>query len=1229
MFINPVPRTENLDSLVEVSSYFQRAVHLRYDLGNPEAIARYVPTIGAAEAISSIISGTGENASQRAHVLHAAYGSGKSLLAVVMAAILERDAGTKPQVDGFVNRLSLVNPEIAEQLSAVLRADGPRLLPVVLVGDEGDITLSLPRALARSLKRAEITLELPTRFDAALKTISLWEEHYPDTYTRLADYVGQRGSSLDEFCEALAGQDPQAFQRFENLYTLLSAGAVFDPFQGQAVDMLFRETAQELANYGYDGIAVLWDEFGRYLDARITKAFSNEAALLQGLAEICNYSGNYQVHLLLFAHKELQSYAASNTLPKNYQQEWSRIEGRFQRHDVTSDLVVSYQLIASVFSITDEERFWLLLQRTDLDDLVSRSLDSRIFGLFDAVDIRKITLDTWPLHPLTVFSLARLSNRVAQNERTMFTFLAADERFSLRYILAHTDTLNGDYFVRISALWDYFEDAIRADSGVGGAHKAWSGVINALDKVAREDRFTIDIVKTIGVLLIVADGGQIRPTTDLICWAVGADSVDKRAAVVQSLENLRRRKVIINRQIDGYWNFTSGSDIDFEQRLNEVLERINPSPIQLRRMLEKQMPPAYIVARRYNQDYAMTRFFTSLYRWPEELAKLPWDKQIEKLDHPDGIVVYVLATDELAVKQAHTYVPEHERVVLAIPDEPLVSLQHLLRELFGLYELNNDPLLKRQEDRERIQRELDWLIEDAEERLRRVMAALVDPRSGQTTWCTYRAQERMHSPGQATRFVSEICQAVFPATPVINNEGVNKKYPTKQQLRASEKVIDALFSQPPSELLGLTGRGPEILVCNTLLVMPGILCEEAGEWMVARPQNNDPFSEIWDLIAAFLTRCHQDGPQPVKILVDRLTVPPYGLREGLIPVLIAAVLRDRLKATTIRQDKKAIHPINGELMTKMIYSPDTYSVEVGEWNENLERLWNALETRFENYIYDIDRHQEPLSMMKVAMLRWLQSLPRFCRDTMQLSGDVLLFRNLIRKAQIEPATVISKDMPQLLDLADGQEQGVLEAQIDSFMSALSTAYLDLQKRLDTFAMQTFSVNSSKGRVFNGLEAIKGWVAHIEVVVERPIADFRFGSPTTQAFVDTLMALSAEDDQPWDQLSHAVTGLHLRDWIDKSEEKFYHILTDARSEVEIETQSLLEEDSAAVSVSVHLPGENERDFRFRSADLSKHGESVLQNLRSTLEIAGRPLSLDEKRQIAVELLRFVMGDTHDE
>ena len=1215
-------------SIIKPISRFQRAIHVRYDLRDPDAVEQYIPTQSAAESLKVILRNTEAERTQRAHVLHAAYGSGKSHFAVALAALLENSSELYEAVQAFVQHLGEADAN-AEAIAQIYLHEDKRLFPVVLSGNEGGFAAAMLRALTRSLNDSHIEIQLSTRFDAAVDTIERWQNEYPEFLARLEKQLQNTGRSLDGLITALQAQDNATYDAFVELYAQMTAGAVFDPLIEQAPEIVYRDVAAQLRDYGYDGIVVIWDEFGRYLEAHTSQAFGNEAAALQTFAETCNYSYDDQLHLLLFTHKELQGYASS--LPQSYQQEWSRIEGRFQRHDLSTDPLIAYRLIASAIQYTDPAIVYHYLNEELVDWFIGWAKDYRLFGALSEQEIRQLIQNTWPLHPLTVFALAHLSNRVAQNERTMFTFLTSDEPNALRGLVEKKLLTNGDSpLIRVADLWDYFENSVRADIGGSGAHRYWSGVINALDKVADSDEIGEEAVKALGVIAICAESSSIRPNTDIIAWATGAHDEEDFQAVNHALNNLRRRKVVMNRQIDGYWTFINGSDINFEDLLRVTLERVNPSPVQLRRLLEQTLPAPYTLARRYNQQRSMIRYFTGVYRWANELQDAPWNLLIEQ-EETDGLVIYVLATSDLEWQQAFEGIQAYDQVVYVFPreDQPLISLVDILRELFALQEINNDATLRQHDDRERIQREIDWLLEDAEGRLENTVKNLIDPRQQKSVWITTGSDSKayghqVNSPGQTTKIVSDMCDDVFSATPLLNSEGLNRRNPTAQQNRAAQQVIDALFSHEPDETFGLEGRGPEVLALNSLLRIPGILQQDANEnWYIGRP-DDECLTDVWDQIES-----HFDASvgqqQSLEPLVEQLTAPPYGLREGVMPVLIAAVLSSRLMVTSMWHNRVPVSTIDGRTLTTAIEKSDEYTAEIGHWSPELEDLWQVLMSRFDEYIQDIERDKQPLSRLRSGMTRWVQGLPAFCRFTRQISDQAIQFRDVIRKVQTEPAKAIFKTLPRVLELNASSDVDQIVATVDRLMQEISNAYYDLQRRLDVLVANEFGY---AGLTQHGLITLKSWLSGIQTENGTTINEFKFSSTLTQNVVNLLLNTDTTDAQFWNHMSEAVLGVSLRDWNDNSEERFQAELLKARDEVERDVHELIEEDKA-VSFAIQLPDDEPREFRFRSSDLSQHGQRLLQNFKSTMEIAGRPISVDERRKIALAFLVHVMGEDLDD
>jgi len=105
------------------------------------------------------------------------------------------------------------------------------------------------------------------------------------------------------------------------------------------------------------------------------------------------------------------------------------------------------------------------------------------------------------LHPVTTFLLPRLSERVAQNERTLFTFLSSNQKNTLRQFVDNTkDELD---FITPDYLYDYFENELRKELNSSDIHKVYSfeiaGKVFAVFNSANQsfDDFTRDVYRNI------------------------------------------------------------------------------------------------------------------------------------------------------------------------------------------------------------------------------------------------------------------------------------------------------------------------------------------------------------------------------------------------------------------------------------------------------------------------------------------------------------------------------------------------------------------------------------------------------------------------------------------------------------------------------------------------------------------------------------------------------------
>lgn len=596
----------------------------------------------------------------------------------------------------------------------------------------------------------------------------------------------------------------------------------------------------------------------------------------------------------------------------------------------------------------------------------------------------------------------------------------------------------------------------------------------------------------------------------------------------------------------------------------------------------------------------MIRFLWGLYRWPSEIRQGISELFLQQLQpggYADGAVVYVLATNLVECKEAEQAVLKlpSSRAVFVIPDRPL-HIERPLQELFALHELHHDFSFVDQD--ERLPREIEFFIEDARRRLTQALQPLLNPAQKGARWWWHDGRgwrsDQIETPGNVSRLLSKLCGTWFDKTPTLNNESLNQQDPSRQQMNAAQKVIDALLAYHGNSEngerflpvdLGLTGHGPDHLIMRTLLMHTGLMKSiDDNSWTIERPENNPDLAVVWNIVQKFLEDA-LNGEQEASHLVNELQSPPYGLRQGVLPVILAATMWPRLPVLTIRRNRRTISPITGQDFTDLCWNPDEFTVEVGPWEERHAALWAVLEDRFQSYFLPHERTHQPLSYLSQGLLRWLQSQPRYCRDTSKVSAGAQRFRQLIYKAQDDPARVFFTELLDLLEkdnsIPDDQSayREILARRLFQLMDEIAMANQALFYELDRLAVELFASDAPVQPV-TGETALTYWLAGLEKHPNKKLETFLFNNTKAEQLVKALRSKTA-DGLFWDRLSRALTGIYVQDWNDQSVENFKSTLVETKTWLEREISELSDDDTA-IELHIRLPEQRGHTYIFRQS-----------------------------------------------
>ena len=460
-----------LGELVVLSPGLKAAVNIASDLDDAAKVSAYIPTQQSRLVFEDFCRNLHPSSARRSRLLMGTYGTGKSHLGLELARLYERgagDAALKPVLE----KLSKW-PSLDDHIRDSREKISGRFLLVLLYGDAGPFDDVLLNGLERALGDAGLGDLLPnTAFESALNKIAMLEQD-EELWKRLKAAVeSYQYADVEALRDALRQKTRSAFDRFCEIHKEILAGSRFDHFDFIKPHEVYRAVARTLADEdtGYTGIAIIWDEFGRYMESVVEDPRGLEGEAIQEFAEkAVNSSGTHQIHLYLVCHRSLREYLTlsplnrAGALSKPDLEAWTRIGARFDEFVmVTTDHEV-FDLIDHII-IQNRGTAWdefIGAHRQELDYQVSEAARLSLFPGFRTSDIRETVVEgAYPLHPMAAYMLPKVSEKVAQNNRTLFQFLSDSGKATFGEFLTSHAKDTGLVCFPADDLWDYFEQDV-------------------------------------------------------------------------------------------------------------------------------------------------------------------------------------------------------------------------------------------------------------------------------------------------------------------------------------------------------------------------------------------------------------------------------------------------------------------------------------------------------------------------------------------------------------------------------------------------------------------------------------------------------------------------------------------------------------------------------------------------------------------------------------------------
>ena len=644
-----------------------------------------------------------------------------------------------------------------------------------------------------------------------------------------------------------------------------------------------------------------------------------------------------------------------------------------------------------------------------------------------------ICLQTYPLHPMTLVALPFIFRRFAQNERSLFSYLSSMEPRGFQdFIRTHSVTRDAPNFLRLSHLFDYF--TVNFGSGLFRQPQArrWMEAADVLD---RKDNITPahgELIKTIGVLGALGEFSHFSATKAMIAVAVG-DRAKMQSEMEDGIHFLQRQSILTHRRYNKTYRIWEGSDVDIDERVAEG-ERQLRGRIGLASSIAEYLKPRPIVARRHSFQSGSLRYFSVAYL--DDVAKVS-----ENLSPVNGAAGHILVCISSSPKDLEDFIGiakstklERKDVVFAIPQQ-IGEIRSAVAELAALrWAWKNTPELR---DDRVARREVALRITEAEQFLLRTLGVLLDPRKeplgSECLWYWNGERQPIRSRVDISQVLSTICDKIYSKAPWILNELIARRSLSSAAAAARRNLIDKMLAFSTLPALGIEGYPPERSVYESVIKAAGLHQEVSdGIWAFSDPpeKKQHGLAPVWNQLRQIIFESEGE-PQQLDVVFRKLSDPPYGVLDGIHPVLLCAFMMAHPDETTLYREGTFLPEATIADFEVMLRRPELFGIAGSSISGNravvVERFAKGLGTR-------------PATVPIVrALFRMVKCLPEFSwRTNLFKTTMPVLVRDAFEKAKA-PDKFLYFDLPKALGFFPFSESEPNKIYVDEFFNALNKA----------------------------------------------------------------------------------------------------------------------------------------------------------------------------------------------
>ena len=790
--------------------------------------------------------------------------------------------------------------------------------------------------------------------------------------------------------------------------------------------LLLKILNKEVTKLGYTGLLILIDELGKVIEYASEKYLDSDIHALQDLSEYVNKQNN--TRLVVALHKSFKDYV-QNTTHLSFT-EWDKIQGRFDNIIFQDDFYELMHIFEESITVDDVKAV-----KNSRDKVSSIFTEYKENLLNKRIPVDMSSLEKLaPLHPFSSLALFHIFSKHFQNQRSVFSFLSAQEPYSFQSFI-NKDLDDGSLYT-LDMLFDYINYISNAYTVNMVDKESWKLANEYLDSANILTFPQQQIIKSIALISAFGLENLIQLDKTTLNLAL-PDSLN----IEQEIEELEAKGLILYRRVSHTYALIQETSINIDEELSTIIK--NQIKIDYKKIINQTIEQDVVLAKRFHIKTGTAKFF----------GKEFIDKSIEESTTLKFKLIYV-GSDVL--ENNILEVSKKNKFSIYIP----LALTNKVKNLIDL-SLAINTLLSQKDilSNQRVRKILQGMLNTNKNEINKILDIK------ETLF--YSGKAIKYSSASLQETISQILEITYPSMPIIINDLVNPIQHETSTPNGMKKLFEHMINNGDDERLGIEKLPPQLAIYLSVIKKGGFHTHKSGKWTLSKP-TEESFTDIWKKLSNYVKAQKNIS---IDSMTEMLQVEPYGLNEDAAKFILFVYLIIHEQNIHFFREKTYQFDFDIDQVMDIWKNSKMYTINWYKLSKKEEMIFTKYIHIFDKY-FETDYSKKNIKYIFQKLSSKFMALPKYCHQTKKLSDKAIALRSALIASK-EPHLTFFELFPKALGYKNVNEVNA-DSFIEDFKKAFNEIVFSYKKmvlNLEEVLTEAFDLSSKHYPFENELEVI--------------------------------------------------------------------------------------------------------------------------------------------------------------